>query len=117
VVFCGCNEISRVQLATGVSYTAMSMLQPHAITGETPEKSVIKPTIVDMYAVVTKDFADFRYGGGVTLFQPIKNGAIYAYQNGRPHSPWRGTLFFRRAGGDPIGEEVDYGPRGRSSLC
>ncbi len=37
-----------------------------------------------MYAVVTEDFAGFRYGGEVTNFQPIKDGAIYTYQNGRP---------------------------------
>jgi predicted deacylase len=49
--------------AMDVSYrAAMSMLQLLAMIEETPEKSVIKPMIVDMYAVVTKDFADFRCG-------------------------------------------------------
>jgi hypothetical protein len=88
----------------------MSMLQLLAMIEKTPEKPVIKPTIVDIYAVVTKDFADFRYGGEVTNFQPIKNGAIYAYQNGRPLTVAEDSYLLIPMEPEEtwIGEEVGY---------
>ena len=50
--------------AIDVSYrTAIAMLQLLDMIERPSRSRVIKPTIVDMYAVVTKDFADFRYAG------------------------------------------------------
>ena len=40
--------------------------------------------IVDVYAVVTKDFDDFRYAGQPENFKIIKKGEAFAFQNGRP---------------------------------
>ena len=40
--------------------------------------------IVDVYAVVTKDFDDFRYAGTPGNFKLIRKGDAFAFQNGRP---------------------------------
>jgi predicted deacylase len=40
--------------------------------------------IVDVYAVVTKDFNDFRYVGTPGNFKLIKKGDAFAFQNDRP---------------------------------
>jgi hypothetical protein len=40
--------------------------------------------IVDVYAVVTKEFADFRYAGDVRNFQHLSKGEVFAFQNGQP---------------------------------
>ena len=40
--------------------------------------------IVDVYAVVTKDFDDFRYARQAENFQFIKKGEAFAFQGGRP---------------------------------
>ena len=76
----------------------------------TQPKPVIRPTIVDMYAVVTKDFADFRYETEVTNFQPIKNGTTYACQNGRPLTVTEDSylLIPMKPEDTRIGEEVCY---------
>ena len=86
------------------------MLQLLDMIEPTQAKPVVRPTIVDMYAVVTKDFADFRYEAEVTNFQPIKNGTIYAYQNGRPLTVTEDSylLIPMRPEDTKIGEEVCY---------
>ena len=97
--------------AIDVSYsTAIAMLQLLDMIERPQPKPVIRPTIVDMYAVVTKDFADFRYEAEVTNFQPIKNGAIYAWQNGRPLTVTEDSyLLIPMTPEDTrIGEEVCY---------
>jgi succinylglutamate desuccinylase len=94
-----------------VSYrTAFSMLQLLGMIEPAQAKPVVRPTIVDMYAVVTKDFADFRYDAEVTNFQPIKNGAIYAYQNGRPLTVAEDSylLIPMKPEDTRVGEEVCY---------
>lgn len=40
--------------------------------------------MVEVYAVVTKDFDDFRYVGDVQNFQRFKEGEVFALQNGQP---------------------------------
>ena len=40
--------------------------------------------IVEVYGVVTKDFADFRYARQAENFQFIKRGEAFAFQDGRP---------------------------------
>jgi hypothetical protein len=40
--------------------------------------------IVDVYAVVTKDFDDFRYARRAENFQFIKKSEAFAFQGGRP---------------------------------
>jgi len=97
--------------AIDVSYrTAISMLQLLDMIEPTQARLDIKPTIVNMYAVVTKDFADFRYEAEATNFQPIKNGAIYAYQAGRPLTVTEDSylLIPMKPEDTRIGEEVCY---------
>ena len=97
--------------AIDVSYsTAIAMLQLLDMIERPQPKPVIRPTIVDMYAVVTKDFADFRYEAEVTNFQPIKNGATYACQNGRPLTVTEDSylLIPMKPEDTRIGEEVCY---------
>jgi len=89
---------------------AIAMLQLlHMIDPATLEPA-IKPTIVDMYAVVTKEFPDFRYAGEVTNFQPIGKGATYAYQNGGPLTVAEDSylLIPMKPEDTKIGEEVGY---------
>ena len=38
----------------------------------------------DIFAVVTKDFEDFRYAGEVKNFGHVKKNEVFAFQNGRP---------------------------------
>jgi succinylglutamate desuccinylase len=97
--------------AIDVSYrTAISMLQLLDMIAPAQAKPVIKPIIVDMYAVVTKDFADFRYDAEVTNFQPIRKGSIYAYQNGQPLAVTEDSylLIPMKPEDTRIGEEVCY---------
>ena len=63
-----------------------------------------------MYAVVTKDFADFHYAGEATNFQFIKNGDDLAYQNGRPLIVAEDShlLIPMKPEDTKIGEEVCY---------
>jgi succinylglutamate desuccinylase len=90
--------------------TAIAVLQLLDMIGPAMPEPVIKPTIADMYAVVTKDFADFRYAGEVTNFQPLANGAVYAYQDGRPMVVAEDSylLIPMRPEDTRIGEEVGY---------
>jgi predicted deacylase len=53
------------------------------ITG-VPEQPLPPLEIVDVYAVVTKDFDDFRYAGQPGNFKLIKQGEAFAFQNDRP---------------------------------
>jgi uncharacterized protein len=97
--------------AIDVSYrAAISMLQLLQMIEPTNAKAVVRPTIVDIYAVVTKDFADFRYEGEVTNFQLIEKGAAYAYQNGRPLSVTEDSylLIPMKPEETKVGEEVGY---------
>ena len=97
--------------AIDVSYrAAISMLQLLEMIEPTPTNSVIKPTIVDMYAVVTKEFPDFLYTEKATNFQPIRNGEIYAYQNGGPLTVAEDSylLIPMKPEDTRIGEEVGY---------
>ena len=97
--------------AIDVSYrAAISMLQLLDMIEPTRRHPVINPTIVDMYAVVTKEFPDFRYAGTATNFQPIRNGEIYAYQNGRPLTVAEDSylLIPMKPEDTKIGEEVGY---------
>jgi succinylglutamate desuccinylase len=97
--------------AIDVSYrTAIVMLQLLDMIEPAKPEPVIEPTIVDMYAVVTKDFADFRYVGEATNFQPILDGEIYAYQSGRPLTVAEDSylLIPMKPEDTKIGEEVGY---------
>jgi uncharacterized protein len=97
--------------AIDVSYrTAISLLQLLDMIEPTEARPVIKPMVVDMYAVVTKDFADFHYAGEATNFQFIKNGAAFAHQNGRPLIVAEDSylLIPMKPEDTKIGEEVCY---------
>ena len=61
---------------------AITLLQLLDMIEQTEAKPVIKPMVVDMYAVVTKDFADFNYAGNATNFQSIKNGDALPIRTG-----------------------------------
>jgi len=94
-----------------VSYrTAVAMLQLLDMVEPAIAEPALRPTIVDMYAVVTKDFADFHYAGEATNFQFIKNGAAFAHQNGRPLIVAEDSylLIPMKPEDTKIGEEVCY---------
>jgi len=59
--------LARLEMIAGVEVPASGQLE-----------------IVDVYAVVTKDFGDFRYAGQPENFKIIKKGEAFAFQNGRP---------------------------------
>jgi succinylglutamate desuccinylase len=68
-----------------VAYRAVTMLL--SLLGMIEEPAEAAPEqaeIVEMYAVVTKDFDDFQYAGAVENFQFIGKGEAFARQNGRP---------------------------------
>jgi uncharacterized protein len=90
--------------------TAVTMLGQLGMIKPAPLEPGIKPTIVDMYAVVTKQFPDFRYAGEVTNFQPISKGATYAYENGGPLTVAEDSylLIPMKPEDTKIGEEVGY---------
>ena len=97
--------------AIDVSYrAAIAMLQLLDMIDPTQANSVNKPKIVDMYAVLTKEYPDFRYAGEATNFQPIRNGEIYAYQNGEPLTVAEDSylLIPMKPEDTRIGEEVGY---------
>jgi uncharacterized protein len=97
--------------AIDVSYrAAISMLKLLEMIEPTWSETAVRPTIVDMYSVVTKDFADFRYEGEVTNFQLIEKGSVYAHQNGAPLSVSEDSylLIPMKPEDTRIGEEVCY---------
>ena len=48
------------------------------------EGTQVEPEIYDMYAVIKKEHADFRYAGEAKNFKLLKQGEAFAYQDGRP---------------------------------
>jgi uncharacterized protein len=74
-------EKRSIDVAYGAAATLLSLLGMIARTYEPPAKQA---EIIDMYAVVTKDFDDFRFAGAVENFQLLKKGDIFAYQDDRP---------------------------------
>jgi succinylglutamate desuccinylase len=75
---------------------------------ETPASE--RPEIVDVYAVVTKDFEDFRYARQAENFQFIKKGEAFAFQDGRPLTVGEDTyvLIPMKPEETRISEEVCY---------
>ena len=51
-------------------------------SGEKP--TTAQSEVFEMYAVVTKDFDDFRYAGEPSSFKFLQKGEAFAYQNGQP---------------------------------
>jgi succinylglutamate desuccinylase len=90
--------------------TAIAMLELLDMIEPATVKPAIKPMIVDMYAVVTKEFPDFRFAGEATNFQPIRTGETYAYQNGGPLTVAEDSylLIPMKPEDTKIGEEVGY---------
>ena len=66
--------------------------------------------IVDVYAVILKEFADFRYSGNATNFQIIGKGQSFASQDGKPLTVTEDTylLIPMKPEQTRIGEEVCY---------
>jgi len=64
--------------------TVTSLLSLLGMTAQTAETETRQAEIVDMYAVVTKEFDDFRFTGTVENFQFLKKGDTFAFQNGLP---------------------------------
>ena len=66
--------------------------------------------IVDVYAVVLKEFDDFHYAGEVDNFQFIENGRPFAIQNGQPLTVAEDSylLIPMRPEATHLGEEVCY---------
>jgi succinylglutamate desuccinylase len=68
-----------------VAYRTIITLLSHLglVETDSPGESEALET-VDIYAVVTKEAEDFRYPGDVRNFQFLKEGEVFAFQNGRP---------------------------------
>jgi succinylglutamate desuccinylase len=94
-----------------VSYNAaislLAQLEMIAPTERGPAEPV---EMFDMYAVVTKDFADFKYAGEVENFQFFTTGDAFAFQGGRPLTAREDTylLIPMNPQETRIGEEVCY---------
>lgn len=63
---------------------ATALLSLLGMIAKTEVPAVSHAEIIDMYAVVTKDFDDFRFAGTVENFQFLKKDDVFAFQNGRP---------------------------------
>jgi succinylglutamate desuccinylase len=97
--------------------SAISLLSLLAMI-ETAGPQVTGPfEVFDVYAVVTKDFADFRYAGEVKNFQFLKTGEAFAFQDGRPMSVLEDSylLIPMRPADTKIREEVCYLGRKQSA--
>jgi uncharacterized protein len=64
--------------------TIVSLLSLLGMIEQTEQPTAQPLEIVDVYAVVTKEAADFRYAGTVDNFQIFEKGKPFAFQNGRP---------------------------------
>jgi succinylglutamate desuccinylase len=68
-----------------VAYRAvLSFLSVLRMIVETDVPASSPLEVVDVYAVVTKDFDDFRYARQAENFQFIRKGEAFAFQGGRP---------------------------------
>jgi succinylglutamate desuccinylase len=68
-----------------VAYQAvLSFLSVLRMIVETGAPASSTPEVVDVYAVVTKDFDDFRYARQAENFQFVRKGEAFAFQGGRP---------------------------------
>ena len=84
-----------------------------------PMTSLEPLEIVEVYGVVTKDFADFRYAREAENFQFIRKGEAFAFQNGRPLTVRRRYLCAHpdEAGGNEDSRgSVLFGPKSRYCL-
>jgi succinylglutamate desuccinylase len=75
-----------------------------------PAAHVASAELFDVYRVVTKEFADFRYADGAKNFQFIKKGDAFAFENGEPVKVTEDTylLIPMRPEDTNIHEEVCY---------
>jgi predicted deacylase len=94
-----------------VAYRAvLSFLSLLGMIADVPEAPSGPLEIVDVYAVVTKDFDDFRYAGEAGNFKLVKKSEAFAFQNGRPMTVSEDTyvLIPMRPEDTKIHEEVCY---------
>jgi succinylglutamate desuccinylase len=100
-------EKNSIDVANSVATTLLSILEMIEPTKQPAAASVER---YDVYAVVTKDFDDFRYAGSVTNFQLFKKNEAFAFQNGRPMVVSEDTylLIPMTPAETKIGEEVCY---------
>jgi succinylglutamate desuccinylase len=64
--------------------TVLSLLSLLGMIEGIEDKASAAAEIIDMYAVVTKDAADFRYTGEVSNFKRFARNDVFAFQNGQP---------------------------------
>ncbi|HYB08951.1 MAG TPA: succinylglutamate desuccinylase/aspartoacylase family protein [Alphaproteobacteria bacterium] len=100
-------EKRSIDVAYGAATALLSLLGLIAKTHEPPAKQA---EIIDMYAVLTKDFDDFRFTDAVENFQFLKKGDIFAHQNGRPLAVLEDSYLLIPMIPDQtkIGEEICY---------
>ena len=94
-----------VAYRTALSFLAQLEMLP--LLQKTTQKEV---EIFEVYAVVTKDFDDFRYAGAVCNFQLLDKGAAFAFQDGRTMTVSEDSylLIPMKPTDTRIGEEVCY---------
>ena len=76
-------EKSSIDVAYKTAVSLLALLKMIEINDEVASSEV---ELFDVYAVVMKEFADFRYVGKAENFQFLKSGEVFASQNGRPVS-------------------------------
>jgi succinylglutamate desuccinylase len=89
---------------------AVSLLSSLEMLEEAETQVPAKAELFDMYAVVKKEHADFRYAGTVRNFERIPKGEAFAFANGKPITVAEDTylLIPMQPEKTRIGEEVCY---------
>jgi succinylglutamate desuccinylase len=100
-------EKSSNDVAYRVAISLLSVLE--MIEGDEPSLAA-QAEVFEMYAVVTKQFNDFRYADDVRNFQFLKKGQALAHENGRPLTVSEDSylLIPMKPGDTKINEEVCY---------
>jgi succinylglutamate desuccinylase len=104
----GCHfEKASIDVANKAALSFLSILEMIE-PGERPSQAPVEK--YDVYKVVTKDSADFRYAGDVKNFQLFQKGEAFAFQNGRPIAVAEDThlLIPMTPADTKVGEEVCY---------
>jgi succinylglutamate desuccinylase len=104
----GCHfDKSSIDVANRTVLTMLSILR--MIDADEPPTRV-PVECYDVYAVITKDFDDFRYAGEVQNFRFFRKGETFAFQNGHPMAVTEDThlLIPMTPADTKVGEEVCY---------
>jgi succinylglutamate desuccinylase len=91
-------------------HAAVSLLSSLEMLQQPERQAAAKAELYDMYAVVKKEHADFRYTAAVQNFQHIPKGEAFAFADGKPLTVSEDSylLIPMQPEKTRIGEEVGY---------